>query len=359
MNQITGKMDMENHSETTKGRVTLADVAREAGVSTTTASLAMRNRSDLVADKTITHVQSVARELNYVYNISAASLRTQRSMMVALILPTVGGNFFGDIAVGAEDYLDENKYAVLLAITHEEEHKQAKLLQLVQQRQIDGVILCVAPTMSDEALRGWKAQNTPMTIVPRLMNAGFDSIAPDYRRGAEIAVEHLIGLGHKRIAYIGGTQGLPPYELRLQGFYVAHQKHGLEPDATCIYPILASTGSGYRAVMQLYDRLKEMPEAYFCYNDFVALGVMSALQRLGIRPGHDVSVVGFDNMRDTDTWYPPLTTIDSGPQEVGRKAAELLLERINERERPIEQIIIEPRLIIRDSCLYKKFEAQE
>jgi LacI family transcriptional regulator len=337
-----------------KDRVTLADVARQAGVSTTTASLAMRNRSDLVADATIAHVQRIAKELHYVYNIGAASLRTQRSMMVALVLPYFGDGFFADIALGVETYMDKHNYAVMLAVTREQVRRQKKLLEVVQQRQMDGVVLCVLPHVSDDSLTEWRDQNIPTVIIPRPVDMGFDSVAPNYQRGAEIATEHLIGLGHKRIAFIGGQQGLPPYELRLEGFYSAHHTHGMEADETCIYPIQANTGNAYRALMHLHERLKELPDAYFCYNDYVALGVMSALQTLGIRPGHDVSVVGFDNTQDTDTWYPPLTTIDSGAEELGYKAAELLLARIKNPDHIPEQVVIEPRLVIRESCLYKR-----
>jgi LacI family transcriptional regulator len=329
--------------------VTLVDVAHDAGVSRATASLVLRG-SDLVADETRARVLATMRKLGYVYHRGAASLRTQRSQTVGLIVPDVTNPFFAEMTVGIEERLDQAQHVVLLGNTAETLSKQERLLAMMQEYRADGVLLCPATGTSAQAIIRLRQWRLPFVLFTRYIE-GVDSdyVGADNVRGAELATEHLVSLGHQRIAFVGGPENSSARRDRLQGYRTALMQHGLPIDPTLQLTSPTTREGGHQCIRALLDQA-EPPTAVLCYNDIVAFGVMLGLQASGRTPGRDVAVVGFDDIAEAALWQPALTTVAIAPRQIGEEAARLLLERVAAPDAAARQVILHPKLVVRDSC---------
>lgn len=330
-------------------RITLIDVARDAGVSRATASLVLRG-SSLVADETRERVQASMRRLGYVYHRGAASLRTQRSQVVGLIVPDITNPFFAEMTVSIEAHLDAAQHVALLGNTSETLTKQERLLEMMQEYRADGVLLCVANGTAPEQIERLRQSHLPFVLFARYIDGiEADYVGADNIAGAAAATEHLINLGHRRIAFVGGPLGSSARRDRQRGYQETMAAHGLRPDAAEELAGSTSRDDGHRAALALLAR-PESPTAILCYNDIVAFGVMLGLQRMGRRPGQDVAVIGFDDIAEASLWRPALTTIAISPRRIGEEAAQLLLQRVERPDGPARRVIVPPRLVIRDTC---------
>jgi len=330
-------------------RVTLLEVAHDAGVSRATASLVLRG-SDLVADETRARVLASMRKLGYVYHRGAASLRTQRSQTVGLIVPDVTNPFFAEMTVGIEERLDAAQHVVLLGNTAETLSKQERLLAMMQEYRADGVLLAPATGTSGATIVRLRQWRLPFVLFTRYVEGvDADYVGADNVRGAELATEHLIALGHQRIAFVGGPDNSSARRDRLQGYRNALVRHGLPIDPTLQLTSPTTREGGHQCIRTLVDRA-EPPTAVLCYNDIVAFGVMLGLQASGHTPGRDVAVVGFDDIAEAALWRPALTTVAISPRQIGEEAARLLLERIAAPNAAARQVILRPKLIVRESC---------
>lgn len=331
----------------TRRRVTLQDVAKDAGVSRATASLVLRE-SPLVADETRALVLASMRKLGYVYNRAAASLRARRSHAVGLAVTDITNPFFAELAVGIETLLDDANYAVLLSNTSERLGKQERLLEVMHEFQVDGVLFCPVdgtPVDVIERLQRWQL---PVVLIARyLPGVEVDYVGGDNVRGAELAVDHLVGRGHTNLGFLGGPAHASARADRLRGFRNALDRHNLEPPAE---PVTSPTtrDGGYQAMETLLDGTPSI-SAVLCYNDVVALGAMLALQARGIEPGADVAVVGFDDIAEAALWHPGLSTVSIPPRRIGEEAVRLLLQRIEQPELEARRVIVPPDLIVRAS----------
>ncbi len=336
-----------------KRRVTLADVAREAQVSSATASLALRD-SDAVAEKTRQRVLEAAQKLNYVYNFGAASLRTQRSYMVALILRQSGSSsgFWSELTLGVQTALEQAGYTVMLTVTYDDLNRQIRALETTRERQLDGLILLPSHGTPMETLQDLRDYSVVIVSSPNHID--LDYVGPDYTSGMDTAVTHLLKCGHKRIAFVGGEEDMMSWQQRLAGYQRAWERAGYSLDKTLLKPFPANPENADALIREILASDQDLPHAFVCYNDSVAFGLMSALQDAGIQPGSDVGIVGFDNIQEAALWRPTLTTLSASPHYIGERAAELLLKRIDDPEKPIEKIIFSPQLIVRDSCGCRK-----
>ncbi len=329
-------------------RVTLSDVAADAGVSRATASLVLRG-SPLVAEHTRDLVLASMHKLGYVYNRAAASLRAQRSHAVGLAVTDITNPFFAELAVGIEAYLGEANYIVLLTHTAEQLDKQDRLLAMMQGYQVDGLLLCPARGTSlqtIEQLRRWKL---PFVLIARyLPDSDVDYVGADNVAGAEMALDHLLALGHRRIAFLGGPSDSSARHDRLTGYRNALERHGVTPDEALSITSPVTREGGYAAMIDLLH-LSEPPTAALCYNDIVAFGAMLSLQAAGHAPGQDFAIVGFDNIADSALWRPALTTVSITPQQIAEEAVGLLLDRIAHPDDPPRQLILAPELVVRES----------
>lgn len=328
-------------------RVTLTEVARDAGVSRSTVSLVLRG-SPLVAPETRGRVQASIEALGYIYNRGAATLRAARTDVVGLLVSKIDNSFYGELTAGVDEVLDEQGVVAFLGNTAESLERQDRFLQRMREHSVDGVILCpAAGTQPDllERLRHWRM---PCVQALRFLAANDgDYAGVDYQFGMEMVTEHLIRLGHARIAFVGGNLAHSATSARRAGFAAAMKRHGLSPDVMVRCPL--NRRAGAEAITGLLDR-PDPPTAALCFNDEVAFGVMLGLEARGLRAGRDMAVTGFDDMPEAAQSRPALTTVATSARQIGQEAARLLLRRLADPQGAMERVILPARLVVRESC---------
>jgi LacI family transcriptional regulator len=335
------------------GRVTLAEIAASLGLSRATVSLVLRG-SPLVADTTRERVLEAMRQMGYVYHRAAASLRTQRSQTVGLVVSDITSSFFAEMMVGIEARLDGAGYVSLLGHTAELREKQERLLTTMREFPADGILLCPADGTPPEAVAGLVASRVPLVLFARyLPGLPTDYVGADNVAGATLAVEHLISLGHRRIAFVGGPAETSARQDRERGYREVMEHHGLSVDDALVVTTPTTREGGYNGARTLL-RAPRRPSAMLCYNDAVAFGAMLGIQSIGLMPGRDIAVVGFDDVDEAALSRPSLTTVAVTPRKIGEEAAGLLLERIEKPDAPPRQIVVAPTLVVRESSGAKR-----
>jgi LacI family transcriptional regulator len=335
-------------SKKKSGRVTLQQVADHAGVSRATASLIVRN-SPSISDATKKKVQGSMTELGYVYDRVAANLRSQSSSTIGLIITDIANPYYAELLTGVHHQLEKEGYTVFLGTTFDSDVKQDKLLSTMLEHRVGGVILCPVSDNSPKTVDRIRQWNIPIvTAVREIPNLHCDYVGINYEAGVEMAITHLIEKGHKRIAFLGGLSDSSAWKKRYEGYAKAHEQAGLSLDESLIFQSAVTREGGGKALNESLQH-GQPPTAVFCFNDLVAFGVMQRMRELDLQPGEDLSVVGFDNVLEAATFYPPLTTVESFPKHIGINAANLLHERIKDNSREDQRIILEPELFVRSS----------
>jgi LacI family transcriptional regulator len=331
-------------------RVTLKDVARVAGVHPGTASRALNAETrELVNEGTAERVLATAAELGYRPNPIARGLKTSRSYTVGVLIPDLMNPLFPPIVRGIQDRLEEAAYTPLIANTDNDPDRELADFEAMRARQVDGLITATA-RRDHGPLDGLGNDAFPVVLVNRRLEDGTrPSVVADDRAGIHLAVEHLVSIGHRRIAHLAGPQELSTGFLRREGFIDAMRSAGLEPD-----PELILVGSAF--VESEGERLcHELLEggggatAIVAGNDLMALGCYDAFVERGIGCPDEVSVVGFNDMPFAAWFDPPLTTVRLPHYEIGARAADLLLERLRNPEVEPAQVVLPPELVIRRS----------
>jgi LacI family transcriptional regulator len=326
---------------------TLADVARLAGVSRATASLVLRD-SPRITPATRSRVKQAVEALGYVYNRGAANLRAYRTKTVGLLVCDLANPFFAEMTVGVDAALDAAGYVAFVANTAESVERQDRFLTRMREQNVDGVVMCPVAGSSPSLVRRLVQWRMPCVQALRYVSAKEgDYAGSDYDLGLGQVTGHLIRLGHRRIAFVGGDKAHSATAERRAGFINAMKRHALSPDLMIKTPLTRRAGA--QAIAALLDR-RDPPTAAVCYNDIVAFGVMVGLQSRGLRPGVDFAVTGVDDITEAAMSYPPLTTVSTSPRQVGETAAQLLLRRIADPLGGPERIILPTRLVIRQSC---------
>jgi LacI family transcriptional regulator len=329
-------------------RITLVDIAADAGVSRATVSLVIRNVPS-VADSTRKRVLRSIKRLGYVYHRGAANLRTQQSHAIGLIVSDITNPFFAEVIIAIEERLAGGRFVTLLGNTSESSSKEESLLKTMTEFPADGILICPALVERDSATEIANF-STRLPIVAFARRAsGLDYVGVDNVQGAQLAVEHLYHIGHRRIAFIGGDPNASTGKERIEGYQLALGRLGLQFDPALLIPSAPTRRGGHDSVQRLL-RIEKRPTATLCFNDVVALGVIEALQLSELKVGADFGVVGFNNIPDAAQSLPGLTTIDTSPRQLGETAAELLIRRIEKRDSPIQTVILQPKLIVRESC---------
>jgi LacI family transcriptional regulator len=331
-----------------RGRVTLQIIAERLAVSTATVSLALRD-SAVVADLTKRKVQRVAREMGYIYNRSAASLRTSRTNILAVAFHDVSNPYFAEMLSAIDETVRSSGRTILLGTCNESIPRQENVLSSLQEYRPDGIIVCPVGGSTEDSLRNIAESGMPIVQVAReIEGLNADFVGADDRYATELAVEHLVKLGHKRIAYVGGHDGTSNGRQRHAGFVDSMTQHGLTVDLAAIISGDGKRITGLESIPKLL-KLPAMPTAIICFNDSVAFGVMHGLQKAGLTPGRDVSVIGCDDVSDAALWVPPLTTIHNQHIEMGRLAAEMMMRRISDPGQSARRITLEPSLVVRET----------
>lgn len=299
---------------------TIRDVADRAGVSKSLVSLVLRG-SEQVRPEKREAVLSAVRDLGYRPNAAARSLSEQRTRTVGVLLNDLRNPWFVDLLDGLNSLLHDNGLHMLMADTRLNRRTGQDVTGPFLDLRADGLV--VIGTLPDPAALGAIAERIPVVVAgarePVL--PGVDMVANDDEQGARLVTEHLIGLGHRRIAHIAGYGAVG--ELRRQSFEATMRAHGLEG---VVEASDMTEEGGYRTTVRLLSR-PERPTAVFAVNDIASVGVLSAAEELGLRVPRDLSVVGYDNTRIASLRHVWLTTVDSASHEVGRRAARCLLDR--------------------------------
>jgi LacI family transcriptional regulator len=329
---------------------TLKEVAQRAGVHVTTASRALNPATaSLVNPATMRRVQAAARELRYQPNAMARGLKTARSMSVGVLLPDLTNPLFPPIVRGIEDVLAVSGYTTLIANTDNDLERQRTLFDTLRARQVDGVIVATA-RREDKLFIEAHQQGVRMVLVNRRVDqSDIPSVTGDDHDGVAMAVRHLIELGHRKIAHIGGPQDTTTGRTRLRAYRQALDDAGIEPDPGLIVVANEFTeGEGARAMRAMFDARK-VPTAVVAANDMIALGCLDVFGERRLRCPDHVSLVGFNDMPFVDRLTPPLSTVHVPHYQIGAEAARMLLDRLTNPDLPAKSITLPATLVLRES----------
>ena len=332
-----------------KKHITLYDIAASLGVSKATVSLAINNDSR-VADETRRKILTKIDELGYVYNRGAAGLSTGQSNTVGLAVHDITNPYFAEVCSECEVILSQNNKLPFLCNTRESMDSQQQFIKVLIEHRADGLILSPVNATKLNAFEPIFSRKLPTVLIARYVEgAKLDYVGNDGVLAFKTVTEHLIKLGHTRIAWLGGGQDTSVSKNRYLGFVQAMDKHHLPINASRVLNCESSPKGGEGAADYILG-LDKPPTGIVCFSDLVALGVLSCMHRRGIQPGKDIGVVSCDDIEEADRGYVQLTTMRIKKAEIGRKAAELLIRRINNPNAPIRHIHLESELIVRKSC---------
>ncbi|OXT00751.1 transcriptional regulator [Notoacmeibacter marinus] len=329
-------------------KIKLSTIADALGVSTATVSLALRD-SPLVAETTRERVKAHALEIGYIYNRRAASLRTSRSGIVGVVVYDIMNPFFAEILKSIESELDRSKQTFILSNHYDSVEKQRNFIETLLQLGADGMIISPAIGTPSDDINLAEKNGMPAVLIARSVEG---VSAPAFRGddafGTGLATDHLIGLGHRRIAHVGGTDQTSTGRDRYAGYRMAMQRAGLDVRDDWRISGPRTKLAGFEAT-EAFLNLPDQPTAAVCWNDLVAIGLMNGLARAGHQAGKDYSITGYDDLQEAAIATPALTTVWNGQREVGRMAAKTLVARINNHPTISGLQLISPELHIRDS----------
>jgi LacI family transcriptional regulator len=327
---------------------TIVDIARLSGVSTASASRALNGRPGVSA-ATRAVILKVAEDLNYTLNASARALSTGRTGRVAITLPEVETEYFARILAGAAETFQAQGLSLTIATTAHSHDRQVRSVKDIVRAGADGALF-ILPSESVRELEELRASNFPFVVVDAVeqMTSHVVWVTTAHAQGAGQAVEHLLALGHRRLAVITGEPDQLATTERLHGVRQALRARGLDLDpalvATCTYHGLTDPS----VLTGLLD-VDEPPTAVFAFNDRLAFGVLQEAARLGLRVPEDLSVVGFDDLEATRWVTPTLTTVRQPLTRMGAVAADLLLQWIDGRRPEAMHVALPAELIVRAS----------
>ncbi len=328
---------------------TIIDVSTLAGVSITTVSRVLNNVPG-VRPELIERVQEAVRTLNYRPNHLARNLRRSESFTVGVLIPDSGNPFFAEVTQGIEETCFEKGYSVVLCNTSESAEKVNTYFTTLYQNQVAGLIV-VSSGDIHKRLREVLADGHPVVIVDRpLRDIDADMVVSDNYSGGSQGAQHLLSLGHTRIGVLLGGLDRETVRLRLSGVEDTLKQHGLTLDSNLLFTSGDNEpGTGYLGAQQLFET-DEPPSAIFAFNDLMALGALNYIQTHGLRVPEQVSVLGFDNIAIASYTMPSLTTIAQPKYELGRIAAQMLLEHLEGTDpHTPRQIVLPTQLVVRGS----------
>ncbi|HSI60458.1 MAG TPA: substrate-binding domain-containing protein [Ideonella sp.] len=329
--------------------ITIKDVAQHAGVSVTTVSHVV-NGTRFVSAEARERVQLAIQALNYVPSALARSLKSNRTQTVGVMIPNNSNPYFAEIIRGIEDACYTAGFNVILCNSDDDPHKQATYVRLLSEKQVDGLI--VLSSGSDAGLlQSLRSATMPLVLVDReIEGLEADLVEVNHESGGLLATEHLLQLGHRRIACIAGPADLSSARERVQGYRRALRQAGLALDDRLLRNADFTSAGGYQAMASLLaGPAAGWPSAVFACNDLMAIGALCAIATQSLRMPQDVSVIGFDDIALATYSNPPLTTIAQPKHQTGELAARLLLQRLVEPGRPPQREILQPSLRLRRS----------
>jgi LacI family transcriptional regulator len=327
------------------GRPTVHTVAARAGVSIASASRVLNGLG--ASDETIRKVRAAAAEVGYVPNAIARSLQSQRTGLVALAVEDIGNPVYVAMMRAIEAVVASSGRQLVVHATGGHIPSETALLRRLANRYVDGMI--VSPIrVTDDHLTAMIESPVPVVVIGQLHeDAPVDNVRTDSRTGVGLAVDHLVATGRRRIGFVNGPLDTVPGAARDAGFRAALAGHGIEPDERLIEVGDFQYAAGRAAAERLLARTA--PDALLCANDLIAVGALHALLAGGRRVPHDVALVGMDDTELAQMMFPQLSSVSLGSAERGRRAAELLLQRIADPALPPRREHVPPALSVRAS----------
>jgi LacI family transcriptional regulator len=336
-------------NNTQKPAVTMKDVANAAGVHFSTVSRALNPATrDLLKPQIARRILETAQRLGYRTNSIASSLRTKRSRVVGVVVPDIASLLFPPILEGIELSLLKEDYMTIVANSANDPERHRRIIAGMMERQVDGLIVASA-TLQDPVLEEWLESRTPIVLVNRTDESGrAPAVVNDDLRGIALAVQHLIGLGHKRIAHIAGPKYLSTGAVRLRGFLLACDEFSISKTKYSVISAAAFTReAGRTACLELLVKNPKIT-AIVAANDLIALGCYDALAEKHISCPGDISITGYNDAPFVDLVRPPLTTVRVDQREMGIEAARILLAKMSGHN-AIADILLRPQLVERQS----------
>lgn len=333
--------------------VTIEDVARRAGVSRGTVSNVL-NRPELVLEATRARVRQAMRELDFVPSQPARMLGGLRNRSIGLVIHDVGNPFFAEIVRGVEDAATPENYVITLTSTRADDERQRTSLRLLLAQQVSGILL--TPTESGGAdLKELRTRGVASVLLDYEGDADECSVAVDDIRGGLMATQHLLDLGHRQLAFVGGPGRVRQHSDRLAGMRSALAASGPRGrPAVKVVKIPADTiACGEEAAARLLAGSTTLPTGVFCGNDLLAIGLLRGLAAHGAKVPDDVAVVGYDDIELASLLSTPITSVRQPMYDMGRTAADLLLGEIHDRAHSHQNVRFVPKLVIRDSTVQR------
>lgn len=328
---------------------TIRDVARDAGVSVGTVSRVI-NGQPYVTAKVQQRVQDAMRRLHYRPNAVAQSMRTRMTRAVGFIIVDVANPVFGAFVKAAQEVLHAADYTLVLANTGEHPAFESELVTTFQQRQIDGLIMTVSTEDNPALLEVLGRLQVPVVLLDREIAMPFDAVLGDHARGMFQATEYLLKLGHRRIGLITASQGIRPGRERVRGYMDAHRTMGIALDPTLIRSGSLAAEYGSREAYTLLT-MPAAPTALISGGNQILAGVLKAVSSLSIKIPEQLSLISCDDTELSALYNPPIAVIKRDLHEIGRTAAELLLQRLQGDTNPTPRRVSMPtELVLRESC---------
>ena len=339
---------MPGMAELAHTRVTIREVADEAGVSIATVSRVLNGRDD-VAPETRELVSRIIQERGYIANRGARGLSAGRTGLVGLLVPLVFPAYFAAILSGATEALQDHDLRAVLSPTQHEHDREVTLLDRLMHGLTDGALIVLPEESSDELGRLVDAGYRFVVVDPLMpLDDRIASVSAANTSGADQAIKHLLGLGHRRIAIITGPRGWVATEERRRGYHAALAAAGVLPDPRLEVESNFEIDGGEQAAYQLFD-LADPPTAIFAFNDNHAIGAIRAARAPGLRVPEDLSIVGFDDVEHATVVTPALTTVRQPLAEMGRTAVSLLMRLLERHSLETLHVELATRLVVRES----------
>jgi LacI family transcriptional regulator len=328
---------------------TIKEIAKLANVSPMTVSRAVNN-SHKVREETRENILEIADRLGYRPNRIARSLVSKKSNLISLVVANISNPFFAEISRGIEDKARENGYHVIFSSTDDDSKNLESCVRIMREMGVDGFIIA-AVSLTEPIVDELVDQDFPVVLVNRRVKKNnVNYVVVDNQKGAHLAVEHLINNGYKKIAIITGKSSVSTGKERFRGYRNVLAAHGLKFKKEYSSQGPFTKEHGKKAARKMLT-LKNRPEAIFAASDHIALGVMDAAGELGLKIPQDLAIVGFDDTNFSANSYIRLTTVSQRKYEMGERGVQTLIDLIESQQSDyINKIVLEPRLIIRESC---------
>ncbi len=339
-----------------KAQTTIKDIARKLRISVSTVSRALRNLPD-VNPETKKAVQEMAKELNYEPNYIAQSLINKKTRIIGVIVPVIASPVFGRILTGMNDTAQQHNYQLMICQSNENAQLEAHLIRQLASFKIDGLLISVSgQTRDGQCFDILKKKEVPMILLDRVISGmEVTKIVVDGFHSSLLAVEHLIQSGCRRIAHLSGPSHLSISIGRLNGYLAALEKHGVAVNQKLIIPCENFESDAPAAIRKLFST-KPYPDGIFSINDASAVTAIQFLKKKGIRVPEDVAVIGFNDDPICEIVEPSLSTVRLPCYEIGQRAVNMLVARINGQTIDPEIVTLKSKLIIRQSSGIRIFQ---